>query len=86
MRQYLSNILKYDTQSDDTKEEIDRWLDYFEKFHQQYIIMPTESSNYSIPEESIYTAVRTTPGLINQENETGCYFNETIQLLYCNFL
>ena len=44
MRQYLSNILKCDTQSDDTKKKkIDNWLDSFEKFHQQYIIIPTES-------------------------------------------
>ena len=66
MRQYLSNILKYDTQSDDTKEEIDRWLDYFEKFHQQYIIIPTESSNYSATEESIFITVMIPPGFINQ--------------------
>ena len=34
MRKYLSNILKFDTQSDDTKKKIDNWLDSFEKFHQ----------------------------------------------------
>ena len=63
------------------KEKIDHWLNSFGTFHQQYIIMPTESYNYSVPEESRYTAVRTPPGFINQENETRCYFNATIQLL-----
>ena len=54
MRQYLSNILKWDTHSDYTKEKIYHWLDYFEKFHKQYIIMATESYNSSVPEESRY--------------------------------
>ena len=44
-RQYLYNILKCDTSSDDMKINIDHWLYYFEKFHKQYIIMPTESCN-----------------------------------------
>ena len=43
MRQYFSNILKCDTSSDDMKKRIDHWLDYFEKFHKHYIIMPTKS-------------------------------------------
>ena len=29
IRQYLSDILKCDTSSDDTKKNIDHWLDYF---------------------------------------------------------
>ena len=41
MRQYLTNILKYDTSSDDMKENMDHWLDSFENFHKEYIIMPT---------------------------------------------
>ena len=41
MRQYLSNILKFDTQIDDIKGKIDHCLDSFENVHQQFIIMPT---------------------------------------------
>ena len=43
--------------------------------------MPTESYYYSFPKESIYIAVRSPSGFINQENETICYFNATKQLL-----
>ena len=53
------------------KQKIDHWLDSFAKFHQQYIIVTTEYSNVSVPEESIYIA-------LVQENETRCYFNVTI--------
>ena len=79
MRKYMSNILKRDAPSGDMKENIDHWLDSFENFHQKYIIMKTEPYNYSVPEESICIAVRTPSGFINQENETRCYFNATIQ-------
>ena len=33
IRQYLPNILKCDTSSDDMKEKIDHWLDSFENCH-----------------------------------------------------
>ena len=82
MRAYLTNILKCDTSSDDMKEKIDYWLDSFEKFHKKYIIMPTKSNTTSFPEESRYIAVRSPLDFINHENETKCYFNATIQLLY----
>ena len=82
MRQHLSSISKSDTQNDDVEGEIDHWLYFFENFHQKYIIIPTESYICSVPEESRYIAVITPPGFINQENETGCYFNTTISLLY----
>ena len=42
MRQYLTNIIKWDTSSDDMKEKIDHWLDFFNFFHKKYIITPTE--------------------------------------------
>ena len=45
MRQYLTNILKCETSSDNIKEQIYHWLYYFEKFHKKYIIMTTESCN-----------------------------------------
>ena len=60
------------------KEKVDHWLDSFKKFHKNYINMPIESFNYSFTEESRYIAVRSTPGFINQLNETRCYFNATI--------
>ena len=44
--------------------------------------MPTESHNSSVPEESRYIEFITPLGFINQENETGCHFNSTNQLLY----
>ena len=66
MGKYLYNILLQDTQGDVMKEKIDHQLDKLEKFHQQYIIIPTEYYNYSIPEDSIYIAVTTPPGFSNQ--------------------
>ena len=48
--------------------------------------MPTESHNSSVPEESRYIEFITPLGFINQENETGCHFNSTNQLLYYNVL
>ena len=69
MRQYLSNILKCDTSSDDTKENIDHWFDSFETFHKYYIIIPKESYYSSFTEESRYTAVRSPPGFINKETK-----------------
>ena len=41
MRQYLTNILKYENSNEDMKENIDHWLGCFENFHKKYIIMPT---------------------------------------------
>ena len=41
IRQYLCNILKCDTMSNDKMEKIYHWLDSFKKFHQQYIIIRT---------------------------------------------
>ena len=38
MRQYLTNILNYDTSSDDTKEKIYHWLDYFEFFTKSILL------------------------------------------------
>ena len=79
MRQHFSNILKCDTSSDDMKKNIDHWLNSFLKNHKQYIIILKESYCYSLPEEIRYIAVRSPLGFINQENETRCYFNATIQ-------
>ena len=86
IRTHYFNIFKYDTPSDDTKEKIDHWLDYFEKFHKNHITMPTEPYHYLFPEESRNISVKSPLVFINQENETRCYFNSTIQLLYFNVL
>ena len=86
MRQYLTNTLKCDTSSDGMKEKIKHWLGCFEKFQKKYIIMPIKSYNSYFPEEIRYTSVRSPPVFIIQENETRCYFNATIQILYSNVL
>ena len=41
MKDYLTHVLKNDTPSGDMDEKVDNWLDYFEKFHKKYIIMPS---------------------------------------------
>ena len=48
MKQYLTNILKSDTSGSDINENVDHWLDSFEKFHKKYIIMPSEALNSSL--------------------------------------
>ena len=63
-------------------EKLDHWLDSFENFHKKYINMPLESLNSSFLEESLFITVPSPPGFINQENETRCYLNATIQMLY----
>ena len=86
MRQYLYNILKRDTQSNDIRVKKDHWLDSFEIFHKQYIIIRTESYSSSVTEDNRYIAAITTPDFNNQENETICDLNTIIQFLYCNVI
>ena len=86
MKDYFTHVLKNDTSSGDMDENVYHWLDYFEKFHKKYIIMPSLSLNYLLIEESLFVTVRSPPGFINQENETRCYLNATFQLLYFNVL
>ena len=45
-------------------KKIDYWIDSFEKFHGQYIIMPAESSNFFVPGESIFITVMKPPGFM----------------------
>ena len=40
MNHYMANILKIGTSSGDMNDKVDHWLDFFEKFHKKYIIMP----------------------------------------------
>ena len=86
MKQYSTNILKSNTSSSNIIEKVYHWLDSFEKFHKKYIIMPSESLNYSLLEEILFIAVWSPPVFINQENETRCYLNSTINLLYFNVI
>ena len=65
MKYYLTNILKSDTSSGYMNEKVDQWLDSLEKFHNNYIIMPLESLDYSFLKESLYIAVLQPPGFIN---------------------
>ena len=50
--------IKSYTSSDDMNYKVVYWLDFFEIFHNQYIIMLSESLNSSFPEESLYITVR----------------------------
>ena len=56
------------------------------KSPKKYIIMTKKLYNSSFTEESRYITVRSPPSLINQENETICYFNATNQILYYNVI
>ena len=82
----VAHELKNDTSSGDMDEMVDHWLDSFEKFHNNYIIMPSLSLNSLLIEESLLVTVRSSPGFINRENETRCYLNSTFQLSYFNVL
>ena len=78
--------IKSDTSDGDMDENIDHWLDSFEKFRKKYIIMTSEPLNYSFIEDSWFITFRSPPGFINQENETRCDLNATFQMLYFNVL
>ena len=59
--------IKIDTSSGDMNEKVDHWLDFFEKFHKKYIIMPSESLSYPFLEESLFITVLSSPGFNNRE-------------------
>ena len=84
MKYYLTHVLNNYTSSGDMNEKIDDWLDYFEKFHKKYIIMPSLLLYSLFLEESLFVTVKSPPGFINRENETRFYLNATLQLLYFN--
>ena len=56
-KHYLTYILKSEISSGDMNENLDHWLDPFEKFQKKYIIMPSESLNYFFLEESWFINV-----------------------------
>ena len=67
-------------------EMVDHCLVSFEKFHKQYIILPSLSFNPLLIEESSFVTVRSPPSFINREHETRCYLNSTFQHLCFNVL
>ena len=67
-------------------EKVDHWFDSFETFHKNYSIVPSLSLNSLFIEEILFVTVLSSSGFINQENETRCYLNETLQLLYFNVI
>ena len=86
VKDYWASLLKNDTKIYEMDELVDHCLVSFEKFHRQYIIMPSLSFDPLIIEESSFVTVRSPPGFINRENETRCYLNSTFQHLYLNVL
>ena len=86
MKYYLTHVLNNYTSCGDMNEKIDDWLDYYEKFHKKYIIMPSLLLYSLFLEESLFVTVKSPPGFINRENETRFYLNATLQLFYFNVL
>ena len=86
MKQYSTHILKSDTSIGDMNEKVHHWLDFLEIFHKKSIIMPSESLNSFLLEDIVFITVQSPPGFISRENETRCYLNATIYLLYFTVL
>ena len=86
VKDYWARVLKNDTTIYEMDELVDQCLLSFEKFHKQYIIMPSLSLEPLLIEENPFVTVRSPPGFVNQENETRCYLNSTFQHLYFNVL
>ena len=62
--------IKNYTSSGDMDEKVDNWFDFFENFHQKYIIMPSISLNSLFLEEILFVTVRSSQGFINQNTTT----------------
>ena len=86
MKDYLTHVFQNKTSSGDMDEKVYHWLDSFENFHKKYIIMPSILLNCLFLEESLFVKAWWPPGFIHQENETWCYLNSTLQILYLIFL
>ena len=82
----MNHILTVDTSSGDMNEKVDHWLDSFQEFHKKYIIMPSQLLSSSFLENIVFVTFQSPPGFINQENETRCYLNAMLQLLYFNVI
>ena len=66
VKYYWTHVLKNDTTGDDMDELVYHCLVAFEKFHKQYIIMPSLSLNPLLIEESLFVTVRSPPSFINR--------------------
>ena len=75
-------MFKKDTTIYTIDELVGDCLFTFEKFHKQYIIIPSLSLNPLLIEEKPFVTVRSPPGFVNQENEIRCDLNLTFQ---CSF-
>ena len=67
-------------------ELVDDCLVNFEKFHKQYIIIPSLSLDPLLIEDKVFVQVRSPPGFFNPEKETRFYLNATFQHLYYNVI
>ena len=66
VKYYWTRVLKNDTSSSDMDEMVDNWLVSFEKFHEQYIIMPSLLINPLLIEDIFFVIVQSPPGFINR--------------------
>ena len=52
IKYYWTHVFKNNTSSGNMDEMVDHWMDFFEKFHKKYIIMPSLLLNSLLIEES----------------------------------
>ena len=81
VKDYWARVLKKDTTLFEMNELVDDCLVNFEKFHKQYIIVPSLSLHPLLIEETPFTTVQSPPGLFNPVKDTRCYLNATFQQL-----
>ena len=62
---YWSRVLKKDTTLYEMNELLNDYLVTFEKFHKQYIIIPSPSLDPLLIEEKLFVTVQSPPGFFN---------------------
>ena len=82
----MGPCIKKDTPLFEINGLVDDCLVTFEKFHKQYIIIPSLSLDPLLLEEKPFITVRSPPGFFNPEKDTRFYLNATFQQLYYNVL
>ena len=70
VKYYSVRVLKKYTTFYVMDELVDHCLVSFEKFHKQYIIMPSLSFYPLLIEDILFVTVRSPPSFVNRENET----------------
>ena len=58
----------------------------YQTFNECYIILSLETRYSHFPEDRRYVIYFSTSGCINQQHESGCYLNSTIQVQYFNVI